>query len=277
MFEHTNKDSLLIKSICRRRLLRVLRLSLASSIVVSALAHAQPQAPTPVQAVGVFSMLGDAVQVTVATEAPTDTRLERTGRASVDFKNIGFDLIAIQVARQALEQAYPKAEVNPFRSTQTLSPKEQRELAEGASRGELPDWMVRTIISKKLTHALLITRSRGSADIRIADGSTIGRGTAEGIGFYIDKLYRIRNTRTGVLSDGVLAPYVQMRLSLLDTQTAEMVASYDIRDGVALGASDERPGNDPWVFMSNDEKTAALRTLVQESMTRGMQNLLAKR
>jgi hypothetical protein len=274
MFEHTNKDSSQKKSIGWQRLLR---LSLSGLSVMSALAHAQAPTPTPVQAVGVFSMLGDAVQVTVATAAPTDTRLERTDRASVDFKNIGFDLIAIKVARQALEQAYPKADVNPFRSTQTLNPKEQRELAEGASRGELPDWMVRTIVSKKLTHVLLITRNRGSADIRIADGSTIGRSTAEGIGFYIDKLYRIRNTRTGVITDGVLAPYVQIRLSLLDTQTAEMVASYDVRDGVALGASGERPGNDPWAFMSNDEKTVALRNLVEESMTRGMQNLLAKR
>jgi hypothetical protein len=274
MFGDSNKDSPRTTTVRRRSLLG---LWVACMGAMSPLAHSQTPTPSPVQAVGVFSMLGDAVQVTAATDAPTDTRIERTGRASVDFKNIGFDLIAIKVARQALEQAYPKATIEPFRSTQSLSPKEQRELAESAARGELPDWMVRTIVSKKLTHVLLITRDRGSADIRTGEGSSIGRGTVEGIGFYIDKLYRIRNTRTGAIADGVLAPYVQMRLSMLDTQTALMVSSYDIRDGVAHGVSEERPGNDPWAFMTNDEKTAALRNLVEEGVTRGMQNMLNKR
>jgi hypothetical protein len=240
-------------------------------------ARAQSAAPTPMQAVGVFSMLGDAVQVNVSTEAPTDTRISRTGRETVDFKNIGFDIIATKVARQVLEKARPKAEVNSFRSTAALEPKAQRELAEGAARGELPDWMVRTIVDKKLTHALIVTRNRGDADIRTDDGNAIGRGTVEGIGFYIDKLYRIRNAKTGAISDGLIAPYIQLRLTLLDTQTAQVVASYDVRDGAAFGASEERAGNDPWAFMTSAEKINALRQMLEAGMTRGMNELLKAR
>jgi hypothetical protein len=239
-----------------------------------AMAQAPAQVATPMQAVGVFSMLGDAVQVNVSTEAPTDTRIARTGRESVEFKNIGFDIIATKVARQVLEKERPKAEVNGFRATTTLEPKAQRELAEGAKRGELPDWMVRTIVDKKLTHALIITRNRGDADMRTSDGDGIGRGTVEGIGFYIDKLYRVKNVKTGAIADGMLAPYVQLRLTLLDTQTAQVVASYDVRDGRAVGPSEERAGNDPWAFLSAEEKIKLLRGMVEDGMTRGMQALL---
>jgi hypothetical protein len=261
----------------KRRLLLTVFSGLVGAWTYPVVAWAQKTTPTPMQAVGVFSMLGDTVQVNVSVDAPSDTRLANKARESVEFKNIGFDIIATKVARQVLEKERPKTEVNSFRSTALLEPKAQRELAEGAGRGELPDWMVRTIVDKKLTHALIITRNRGDADIHTDDGNSIGRGTVEGIGFYIDKLYRIRNVKTGAISDGLIAPYIQLRLTLLDTQTAQVVASYDVRDGRAFGPSEERAGNDPWAFMTATEKISSLRQLVEEGMTRGMSELLKAR
>jgi hypothetical protein len=235
---------------------------------------AQSRVLTPMQAVGVFSMLGDAVQISFPNAPPNGTNITRSEQQSFEFKNIGFDIIATKVARQVLEKERPKAEVNSFRSTASLEPKAQRELAEGASRGELPDWMVRTIVDKKLTHALVITRNRGEADIYSGDGYSVGRGKVEGIGFYIDKLYRVKNTTTGAIADGLIAPYIQLRLTLLDTQTAQVVASYDVREGRAVGTSEERAGNDPWLFLTATEKVTVLRELLEDGMTRGVTGLL---
>jgi len=53
-------------------------------------------------AVGVYSFLGDGVDVTSADEAPRDTRIEWTSRETLDHKNIGFHLDTIHTIRRPI-------------------------------------------------------------------------------------------------------------------------------------------------------------------------------
>lgn len=241
--------------------------------------QAQTAAPAAaeIKAIGLFGLLGDSIQVVVATDAPSDTRIERNNRNTLDVKDIGFDGIALRAARGAVMQAYPNAQVKLFRATSPMSLDEQRSIAEGAARAELPAWIVQAIEASKLTHILLITRNRGAADMRTdnSTGTTIGRGTVQGIGFYIDTLYQMRNVKTGALSEGLIAPYAQIKLSLMDTQSAE-VKSYEIRDGRAMGAPEGSVVADPWTFLSPEMKVKVLRNIVEESITRAMPAILAK-
>ena len=158
-------------------------------------AWAQPAAPNPLRAVGIFSLLGDSIQVVTSTDAPTDTRIERSARQTLEVKNIGFDNIAMREARSALVKAAPLAGVELYKATTPLSLDAQRGIAEGAASGELPAWIVQAIEQKKLSHVLLVTRTRGPVDVRTGDGISIGRGTVQGIGFYIDTLYTINVKR----------------------------------------------------------------------------------
>ena len=236
-------------------------------------AWAQAAPANPLRAVGIFSLLGDSVQVVTSTDAPTDTRIERSDRQTLDVKNIGFDNIAMRVARQALQQSAPQATFELYKATAPISLDQQRSLAEGAARGELPAWIVQAIEQKKLSHVLLVTRARGPTDVRTGDGISIGRGSVQGIGFYVDTLYTIKNVDTGVLSTGLLAPYVQLRLSLMDTQTAS-TRSYDVRDSRAVGAKVDSGKADPWTVLSPTEKVEVLRKLLEEGVARGLAELL---
>lgn len=239
-----------------------------------AAAQGKPAKPVVLSAVGVFSLLGDSVQVAAATEAPTDTRIERTARESLNFKGIGFDRIALRATRDAIRAAQPAAAVSLFQSPEALTPLEQRSVAEGARQGGLPGWMVQTIEANKLSHVIVITRGRGPMDSRTMEGYDIGRGTVEGIGFFMDTLYTMKNDKTGALSTGLLAPYVQIRLTLMDTQTAEVVASYDIRDSFAYASPETQVKADPWSFMPAEEKVRVLRDLVDKGVVRGSRALL---
>lgn len=250
-------------------------LALAGVLVLCGPA-ARAQQPA-MSALGVFSLLGDTVQVVAATEAPTDTRIERLARESMDFRNIGLDLIALRVAREAAQRQWPAARVLMFRAPAPQSLAEQREAAAGATRAELPAWIVKTIDERKLSHLLLVTRSRGPIDVRTADGDGIGRGTVEGIGFYLDTLYQIKNLDTGAVSTGLLAPYVEMRVQLLDAQSGELLHSYDIKQAFAYAAQDSQAAPDPWSFMSMADKVSILRRMVDEGMVRAMQAVLAPR
>lgn len=203
---------------------------------------AQPK----IGAIGVYSFLGDGVDVTSADDKPRDTRIEATSRETLDFKNIGFDLIALRATRAALQRQHPEARVVLYRAPTSMSTDEQRKLAAGAAKAELPGWMVKSIDEGRLTHLLIITRNRGAMGARTGDGDAIGRGLVDGIGFYLDTLYTIRNSATGALSTGLLAPYTQIKVQLMDAMSGDIAATYDIREAFAYGSPDTQAKADPW-------------------------------
>lgn len=241
--------------------------------LVAMAASAQPQIGT----IGVFSLLGDGVQVTSNDDQPRDSRIERMSRETLNFRNVGFDLIALRVAREALVRQYPAARVSMYRSPDAISVEDQRSLARSAAKAELPGWMVKTIEQARLTHLLIITGSRGSLDARTGDGVTIGRGAVDGIGFYIDTLYTIRNSSTGALSTGLLAPHVQIKVQLMDAASGEMVGEYDVRDAYTYGSPEVQVRADPWTFMPFEEKIRVLREMVEKGISRAMTELLKSR
>jgi hypothetical protein len=234
---------------------------------------AQPR----IGAIGIYSLLGDGVDVTSVDDKPRDTRIEGTSRETLDFKNIGFDLIALRVARAAVQQRHPEAKIAMYRSPTVMTTDEQRRLAAGAAKAELPGWMVQTINEGRLTHLLIITRNRGAMSARTGNGDTIGRGQVDGIGFYLDTLYTIQNSATGALSTGLLAPYTQIKVQLMDVMSGDIVAAYDIREAFTYGSRDTQAKADPWSFMPIEEKVRVLRDMVEQGVQRAVPELLGKR
>ena len=226
------------------------------------------------KAVGVFSLLGDSVQVAVSTDAPLDTRIERTERYVFEAKGMGFDNIALRALRDTLQKTQPQAQVELYKAPQPLSPDEQRTIAQGASQAELPAWIVQTIDAQRLSHIVLVTRNRGEVNIRTANGISIGRGTAMGIGYYIDTLYEVRNLETGAMSAGALAPYVHARLTLMDAQSGAVLRSHELREGTLVGDRQGQGSSDPWTFLSGEQKVSVLRRQAQTSLERGARELL---
>lgn len=238
--------------------------------VSSMSAHAQ----STMGSVGVFSFLGDSVQAVWPEDKPGASRLEARGTESLEFKGIGFDLIALKSAREVLQRALPGSKVSLFKSPTAMTAGEQRNLAEGAKRSELPAWMVKTIEENKLTHLILVTRHRGMLDARTADDTAIGRGMVEGIGFYVDTLYTMRNIATGALSTGLLAPYTQIRLTFMDAISGDIVNTYDVHDAYAYASETDKSIADPWNFMPAAQKVRALRGMVEAGLRRGVQEVL---
>lgn len=250
--------------------------SLAPFTSFALLACAAPAAwaQTAFQSVGVFSLLGDSVQVTVSTDAPKDTRIERTERYVVEAKGIGFDNIALRALRDALKTAQPQAVVELYKAPTPLAPEEQRAVAEGAASAELPAWIVQTINAQRHSHIILVTRNRGEVNIRTANGIAIGRGVAMGIGYYIDTLYEVRDLQTGAMSAGALAPYVHVRLTLMDAQSGAVLRTYELREGLLVGDRQGKGSSDPWSFLNGEQKVTTLRNQAEIGLARGARELL---
>lgn len=253
-----------------RRLALLATVSLAAAAALAPLA-AQAQRPASaalqMQAVGIFALLGDTIQITLA-DAPTDTRLDRNVRESMDLKDLGLDQMALRGAREALSKAQPQAKLQLFRATAPVSLAEQRLIADGAQRGELPDWIIQAIGRHQLSHVMLITRHRGPALMRTDTGDGIGRGSVEGIGFYIDPIYEVENRLTGITMRGALGAYVDMRLTLMDVASAKVLAQHNIRDGLIYAARTDEQSLQPWNVLTPREKVEVLRRMVEENVAR---------
>lgn len=233
------------------------------------------QAQQALRAVGVFALLGDVLQVVQPADV-TDTRIERSSREDLIVADIGLDQAALRAAHEALGRHSPKAQRLMYRAPTALSVDQQREIAAGAQRAELPGWIVGAIQSAQLSHVLLITRNRGDARFPVEDGHSVGRGTVEGIGFYLDKTTEVKNASTGHLSRGFLGPFVQTRLQLMEVASGNVIAQEDLRASrMAAGRRDEDVSN-AWNALGPREKVDTLREMVQQNVARLMPQLLAK-
>ena len=227
---------------------------------------------------GVFALLGESLQIAQAGDI-TDSRLDRTLRDSLPVKNIGFDQAALRAVRTVLGQKAPAAQMQMFLANTALSPADQRALADGATRAELPAWIVSAIQAGKLSHILLITRGRGDASFPLSNGFDIGRGKVEGIGYYVDAATEVKNIANGNLSTGFLGAYVQLRLQLMDAQSGDIVGSQDVRVGrMHIANSAGGAGNDGtnvWKALGPVQKVDLLRSMVETEVARVLPALLA--
>lgn len=263
------------------RLVLFLRRALLAVCLCGWLPFASAQdAAKPITAVGIFSLLGDKIQITMASEPTPGSKIETTDRNEMKAEGIAFDGIVLKEAKAAFERVAPGASVNLYKVT-TLTPDQQRELAVGANGGTLPAWMVQAIESKRLSHILIVTRDRGDASFKSGGPEFLGRGTVEGIGFYIDGLYELRNQETNLRSTGLLAPYAEINVQLMDVYTAKVVQTYRVHGGYVLGAQpqtgDTGRNNDPWQFIDIESKVRVLRELVEKGMQKAMIEVLKPR
>ena len=238
-------------------------------------AAAAPAAPAPkLNTLGVFALLGDSLQIALPADA-TDSRLDRTLRDSVAVKDLGFDQAVLRAVSESVGRLQPAAKLKMYRSTTPMAPADQRALADGVARAELPAWIVSAIEADKLGHVLIVTRSRGEASFPVEAGFTIGRGRVEGVGFYLDTSTGMKDRSSGDASIGFLGAYAQLRLQLMDTSSGDIVASQDVRVGqIHVGRYGAEVSN-IWGALGPREKVEVLRTLVQDNVARVMPALLA--
>lgn len=228
-----------------------------------------------IRKLGVFSLLGDGLQIAVPG-AMTDTRLDRTLRETLPTREIGFDQQALRAVTEVMARDRPQAQMQMFRATTPLAMAEQRLVADGAARAELPAWIIEAINNSRLSHVLLLTRARGEAAFRVEDGFSVGRGVIEGIGFYLDSDTELKNRETGRPSQGFLGAYAYLRVQLMEVASANIVGSHDIRASeVHAGRSDTEAEN-VWNALTPTEKVDVLREMVRSNVQRVMPSVLAR-
>ncbi len=247
---------------------RLLSLALPTALGLSLLnPGAVLAARQPIGKLGVFSLMGDGLQLVFAAPV-TDTRLDRNLRESLPTKNIGFDQAALRAVTKTMGNHYPQTQLQMFRATQPMTLPEQRAVSEGAARAELPAWVIDAVNKNGLTHILLITRNRGDARFPVNDGFSVGRGVVEGIGYYLDNTTELKNVDTGLPSSGFLGAFMMVRMQLMDVKTGDIVGSETIRVGRLFAGRKDIEAENIWNALDPQEKVEVLRNMVEQNVER---------
>lgn len=221
--------------------------------------HAQP---APVQRLGIFTLLGNSVRV-VARDLQ-----------EVMFKDVGMDDIALEQCKEAAQALLPQAQLSGYRAPEQTSVEDQINIATAAGRrGELPDWVLKAARADALTHVLLVTSFVGAMEFRTGNSEVVGNNRISGIGFFVSADGRTSNWKTGVVTSGYLAPFVQLRLSLIEVATQAVLQSASLSDGYIVGGQTQEAPN-PWLFLDRAGKTQALQGLLKKNIARGAQDVL---
>jgi len=163
---------------------------------------------------------------------------------------------------------HPNAQLPMSRATPPVPLEDQRTVADGAARAELPAWVIEAINRNGLTHILLVTRNRGDARFPVSDGFSVGRGTVEGIGYYLDNTTELKNTDTALPSTGFLGAFMMVRVQLMNVSTGDIVGSETIRVGRIYAGRKDIEAENIWNALGPVEKVEVLRDLVQSNMER---------
>lgn len=219
-----------------------------------------------------MSLIADGLR-SVGHEGTTGSLLAVNPKEVTPLDFDVLELPALRAVLGAVMAADTKAKVMPLKITDAAVYARQGDFIDG-DRAALPGNLLDPMRQSGVTHLVLVTRHRAAA--RMNTGIlTLGSGSVEGVGFYLDREYQLRMLERSELTTGYLAPFVYVRAVLIDLKTLRVVNSQVSTVGRVFTASGKTVGADPWLILSDAEKIQKLREMIQQQVTAVVTKLLA--
>ena len=229
-------------------------------------------ATEPPRTYAAISLIADSLR-TVGHEATTGSLLANN---PVELTPLGFEVLELPALRAvlgAVMTADRNAKVMPLKITDAAVYARQADFIAG-SRAALPTELLEPLKQSGVSHLVLITRHRAAAQMNTGT-MVLGSGTVEGVGFYIDREYRLRRQERSEITTGYLAPYVYVRAALIDLKTLKVLNSEISSVGTVHTASGSKVGADPWQILGDGEKIETLKDMIQRQLNLTVSKLLA--
>lgn len=236
----------------------------ALALLLALAGHAAFAQSAPPQRFAVISAVGDTLTV-VHQGTSVGSHLDRNSRQLLKVKDSPLDDGALAVARNLLQARDPRAKVSLFAVSEPASPFFNGE------RFTPPADLAAELAKDGVTHALVISKLRTDSAMKTSDGTPLGTGRVEGLGFYIDYDTEMVNTQTGRHGDGFLAAFVSVKSTLVDLSQGKVVSSEPVRNSdMVLGVGQDGQAKHPWQALNAQQKLQALQVLLVEGLGRAV-------
>jgi hypothetical protein len=210
-----------------------------------------------------LSLVGDKIEVVYA-RPETGSHMNHNSRRAFDDAEGTLDRFVLQAVDRAVRRSQPGAALAMLALPGTAL-YEQPERAFDGRQVALPGPAVDAIVASKASHLLLLTKFRDAAQAPLHD-STVGVGTVRGLGFYVDNDIRLQLRDTGATAAGLLAPFVYVRISLVDVDSGEVLREELVRAMETHSTAENRQATVPWDVLSAQQKIEALHNLIERSI-----------
>lgn len=232
------------------------RLLVLCCALLAVLSHAQAPAPK----IAITSLVGDTITVAVYRER-VGTNL---GNASSVIKMPGplLDVELLKTAQQAVSKAVPGASAFPLKVPAAGSSVDPA-LVVADGKVSADNVLVDALRQQGFTHLVTATRHRNNNVVRLKN-TTIGPGPGqlEGLGFYLDPTVRVQHVDSGELAEGIIAPYLYIKLTLVDLGTLQVRSTQTITENSVSSSVQNKDGVDPWGALTPAQKMDALQALI---------------
>lgn len=233
------------------------------------------QSGSPPRNVAIVSLIGDVMTVDVY-RARTGTSINKNDQTVIPVTNAFFDRAALASTADAVFARLPQDA-----SVATLAVPKRGSgfdpaglLVDDAVSRSNP--LVAALRNEGFSHLVAITRHRSPARVEMADGS-VGAGNLEGLGFYVDHSIRTERVDNRAPAYGIIAPYVYIRLLLIDLDTLAIQGDQKVTASVVRTSEANRQGEDPWGALSAEEKAEMLLSLLNRQVKEAVPRLFETR
>lgn len=245
-------------------------------LAFSALALGQAPVPKAQPKVAALSLIGDRLQV-VSAQMQTGSRIDRNRKEHVALQTDELDMATVLGFEKQAKAVRPELGVVLLRANDHSIHELQDAVVAG--KRDLKDLLAAVApLARRAgaTHLVLFAKHRGEAQIRLDDGS-VGTGFIDGLGFYVDRWARFRQTDKGMQEAGLLAPFAYYQALLVDLDGLKVVAQESSHQARALlpGAR-VKDLTDPWTYLTPAEKVETLKALSAEGLERIVPRILQK-
>jgi hypothetical protein len=241
------------------------------TIALPCLLAGAPYASAQARRYAVLSLVGDKVEVVFA-QPGVGSRIDRNERRAFDDAEGTLDRFVLKAVDDALRRADGGAPpVMLSMKGSSLYDRPDR-LFQGRQLA-LPGAVVDAIEASKVTHLIVLTKLRDEPRVPLLN-QNVGTGTVRGLGFYIDNSIDLVDREIGSYGTGLLAPFVYLRLTLVDVSTGEAVRDELVREMETHSVAGEPKATRAWEVLSAEQKVDRLQRLIQRAVGQGLGRLL---
>lgn len=193
-----------------------------------------------------------------------------------NFKRLGgvFDMTAVHALKEAVVQNEPMDSVKMLELASATLLGDPDKLIEG-NRLLRPAMLEDTLKRLKATHLLLVVPYRSDADINAVD-SSLGNCLPWGLGYYLGHDTSMQQHETGERHIGYVAPYVRIKLALVNLVTAQVEGEHLVEKALPIISERSESAGELWGRMTTLQKLATLSDVLKQEIKAGMLTLLAK-
>lgn len=215
-----------------------------------------------------------ARDVAVVTYEPAiGSRLGQNAMQRMPIPGATLDRAALTLLRAQVELREPRVRVVTVEPIDSDLFDARHGFGEGGAAG-VPDDLAAEARRTRCGRLIVLTRHLADASVQTRNAK-IGSGRYEGVGFYLDNSTLVTDLDERRSARGLIAPFVHIRATLVDTGDNRVLRSRTFAHGEAMAALRANEAVHPWEALDAQTKMRVLANLMSKAIEQLAGELLA--